>query len=271
VVLADTELTERQRHTVSSALDRFVGSDAGRSIAVAATGEVELSDGRGEEARRPAASLMKLPIVMSVLRAGSRGVLRLEDSLSFDELPASELPALTDVLERSHVITIRELCGLALVTSDNSLAQYLLERVSARRVDGLLDELGCHSTSLRVGFSDGDLRGRSRDNLSTVSDMIRLLDHVLETDEMRLAAFAIERTSKQSRIPLLVRSDGGVRTGHKTGTLASVCNDVGFIADDRVVLRLAVLCDGQTDVARCGLEIGECAASIWQTLGGGGA
>ena len=251
------------------AIERFVNGDPGRSIAVATIGGPEWSYCCLAEVSRPAASLLKIPLVMAVRRAGHEGVLDLDHRVQVDELPHSRFFSVLDVLDPAHAFTLNELCGLALATSDNRVARYLIGLVGLPAVNDVLRDTGCHASFLAVGYADDEFGAAGRGNVSTADDMLRLLHCLHGADDHREVLLAMERCPMNARIPLRLPDNGRISVANKTGSLAGVVNDVGLLQEGDLVLAVAVLCDGQSDTARTSIDIGDCIRDVWGAVGGG--
>lgn len=250
------------------ALDRFVAAEPSRSIAVTTFTGPEWSDARDGDVARPAASLLKVPLVLAVLGAARSGVVDLDQTVRRRELPDSRFPSVIDVLDGSHALTLRELCGIALATSDNPAAEHLLGLVGHGAVNRVLGDLGCSKSRLEVGFADAALGPMGRANVTTASDMLRLLRHIHESAELAVVARGMQSALRATGIPLRLPDDGSVVVAHKTGSLAGVVNDVGVVESSDVTFAVAVLCDGQRDPAVTNIDIGHCVLELWSTLAG---
>lgn len=250
------------------AMKRFVGSDPGRSIAAATLSEPRWSQGHSAAVPRPAASVLKVPLVIAVHRAAGTRPRLFDDQVRVDELPTSRFASVLDVLASSHRFTVRELCGLALATSDNRIASYLLGIIEPGAVEEVLHDAGCEATRLDAGFADHELGRLGRTNVSTADDMLRLLRHLYQDPSLRDVRRAMERCPLNARIPLRLPDDERVSVANKTGSLAGVCNDIAIIEEGGLVLAVAVLCDSQPDIARTSIDIGDCARELWAAHGG---
>jgi beta-lactamase class A len=254
-----------ERAEVMRALHAFVDGDVGRSIAVlAARGPMIAVDLRGDEPR-PAASLLKMALVAAVVDAHEDGTLDLESRVSPSDLPPSRYPSIMNLFSPERRLSVRELCGLVLSTSDNPGAQWLLERVGFERAQGVLDQAGCSRSEFRVGFRDDELGVPGRANVTTAADMVRLVTAIERDDRYKFAIRAMENSMRNFRIP--ARLPDELRIAHKTGSLHGVANDAGLIRGERRDLVVAVLTDAQPDTARTSLEIGDCIAAVWSALG----
>jgi beta-lactamase class A len=214
---------------------------------------------------RPGASLLKLAVVMALEEASADGALDAARTVAREELPATRFPSVLRVLDPGHRLTLRELGGVVLATSDNPAADHLLAVVGRDRVARLLATCGCGDTRLEVGFADAELGAAGRRNVTTADDQLRLLRRLHGDDTWRSVVTALASSVRNTRLPLLLPDD--LVVAHKTGTLAGVANDVGILYGREVDLAVAVLTDGQADPPRTNLAIGELARDVWAALG----
>ena len=249
----------------STAVERFAADRPGRSVALHHPGS-HGCQGRRIDEPRPAASVVKLALAATALRRGTEGRLDLNESHRVGDLPRSQHRSLVDLLEPTTQLTIREICALSVATSDNPLAEHLRTLVTPDDLRAFLDAVGCRATRVTIGFADHELGPIGRGNVTTAADMVRLVDEILTAPDLRPLRTAMGRSVQGQRIPMRVRPH--LETGHKTGTLDGVCNDVGFLTDGHTTLVLAFLCDGEDDVAHTSIEIADCARDLWLALGG---
>ena len=217
---------------------------------------------------RPAASLLKIPLAIAVHRAAATGRLDLDCRVRVDQLPTSRFASVLDVFAPGHELTLRELCGFALATSDNRAARHLLALVGVDAVNDALRAAGCAESRMAVGFADDELGPVGRANVTTAADMLELLRFLHDHEDLGEVVHAMERNPLNARIPLRLPDDGRIAIANKTGSLAGVVDDVALIREGGLVLAVAVLCDGQDDNARTGIEIGDCARAVWAGVGG---
>lgn len=240
------------------AVEEFAGHDEGRSVAVQALRGTEVLARVRADVRRPAASLVKLPLVSAVRAAAD-----LTGRVRREELSPTAYSSVLAVLEPGHELTVAELCGLCLATSDNPTSDYLLGLVGMEAVNERAAALGATGTRMEVGFGDAELGPAARANVTTADDALAIVRRIVAEDAP--AADALANSLRNTRIPLRLPDDA--RVAHKTGTLAGVVNDAGVVFGTQTDLALAFLCDGQEDVAATSIEIGDCVAQIRSAVG----
>jgi beta-lactamase class A len=215
---------------------------------------------------RPAASVLKVAIVMTAYDLAAGGKLSLDDSVELAELGRSRYPSLLEVFTGDHRFTLHEIGALALALSDNVSADYLLRLVGLKEVARFLDKIGCRETHLRVGYGDPDLGPSGRKNVSTAEDILRMLEYLYSSAPEPHVFRAMENGVRKTRIALRLPED--LPVANKTGSLEGVCNDAALIRGEALDIAFVVLTDHQADTALTGVEIGDVVSEVWQALGG---
>jgi len=115
--------------------------------------------------------------------------------------------------------------------SDNTASNILLRRLGMARVNERAAKLGLQVTRFEREFMDFDARREGKDNLTTAREMGQLMRAIFrreiltpETCDEMIAA--LERTSR-GRIAAGVPRD--IAVGHKSGSIAGLRHDVGWV------------------------------------------
>lgn len=248
---------------VEQAVDAFAGADAGRSVVVESLRGAPIHVATRANVLRPAASLLKLPLVGAIRTAIAAGRLDRSASVQVRELSPTYMRSVVAAFDPDHRLSLSELCGLCLVTSDNPIAQHLLDRVGREAVNGYLLSVGCERTRLTGGFSDAELDAPETADVTTAREALTLLASLLGGGGS--IAAALENNVRAARIPL--RLPPGTRAPNKTGTLPGVVNDVALVYGEHTDLGFAFLCEGQHDPALTSMQIGDCVAAIRRAVG----
>jgi beta-lactamase class A len=252
-------VTNAAQRSIETALNDFAAP--GRSAIVESLRGIGVRAAVQADVVRPGASILKIPVVGAVRSSAAGGRLDLGQRVS---LPIrSALPSILRVFDPDHSFTLAELCRLCLATSDNVVANYLIDLVGFAAVNDEAARWGCTATTLAVGFDDDSLDASGRTNVTTARDALVLVRALIESDPESENALA--NSTRNTRIPLRLPSD--VRAPHKTGTLEGVVNDVGVVHGERTDLALSFLCEDEQDAALTSIEIGECVARVRQALG----
>ncbi len=237
-----------------TAVDRFVGHDPGRSVLLVGR---RCSVGHAADVSRPGASVHKVFVSVAAQLLAADAQFDLDARVAVADLPSSIGPSVLDSLLPHHRFSIGELTRLALSTSDNRIAEHLVQLVGAERVNAVSTSLGCPDTQLRVGFADEMLSAHGRANVTTATDCATVLAAVFQLPALAPLRPALRSSLFNSRI--LLRMPDEIIVSHKTGSLAGVVNDVGVIHAPSGDLIACFLTDGQDDPARTSADIGACA------------
>lgn len=232
----------------TAALRRTLDSLAGAHRGVVGYAVRNLETGerlerRGDETF-PTASLIKVPILVTVFDLVERGQLSLDDPLTvlrLDQVPGS------GVLQRfrpGSQITVGDAAWLMIIVSDNTATNLLLDRIIIRRVWEKMEALGLphtkvHSKSfLRSSSVAMDSSVKYGLGVTTPNEMADLFAMLAEGRAVSPAAdssmLAILGATQDAS--LLQRQISGVRSAHKTGATDAVRTECAlWRVPDRVV------------------------------------
>ncbi len=188
----------------------------------------ELSQ-RGDEPF-PTASLIKVPILVTVYDLVTQGRLSLDDKLTV--LPIDVVPG-AGILQHLHAgitITVRDAAWLMTTISDNTATNLLLDRIIIRRVWDKMDSLGLprtrvHSKSfLRASSVAMDSSVKYGLGVSTPREMAQLFELLANGRAVSPSADSamLDILAANEDAQLLQRHVSGVRAPHKTGATNSV-------------------------------------------------
>lgn len=180
----------------------------------------------------PQASSIKIAILLEVLKQAEENRLRLEEFV--DLKPESKVgggPILNYLGYPSLKISIRDLCVLMIVLSDNTATNLLIDRVGLEAVNNRLTSLGLKQTRLRRKMMDLTAAEEGRENISTPREMLTLLEKiyqgkVLGTDYRQLF---FDWLSLPKDSPLQQAVPEGVTVADKPGELEAVRCDSGLV------------------------------------------
>jgi len=189
------------------------------------------------DATRPAASVIKLPIMVALYLRAARGALSLDAPVT---ITRADLTPGSGVLKNRPVggaYPVRELIELMIAESDN-IATNALIRVADREIlNAEFAELG-----LRVTRLDHEILRGADDNPTSAEEMARLLAliarpeaspdrpaawHELRASDLKAMRATLGHTKNRRRLARYLPDSTAVE--HKTGTLREVVHDVGII------------------------------------------
>lgn len=196
----------------------------------------DLSSGRtfflNENEIFPQASSIKMAILLEVLKQAEENRLKLDEFL--DLKPESKVgggPILNYLGYPSLKISVRDLCVLMVVLSDNTATNLLIDRVGMEAVNERLTSLGLKQTRLRRKMMDLRAAEEGRENISTPREMLTLLERVWQGKilgpENRQLFFDLLALPKDS--PLQQAVPEGITVADKPGELEAVRCDSGLV------------------------------------------
>jgi beta-lactamase class A len=197
-------------------------------IAVDADGRV-LYERAADEAY-PAASAIKIAILMTVYAEAAEGRISLDERVAVgDPLPGTgvlgQVPSVAD-------LTVRDHATLMTIVSDNTSTNRLMERVGVDRIAERMRDWGCARTQLRRKMFDFEAANRGLDNVASPREMAGLLLRLVRGQLVdRATSDAVLAVLEQTQDDALIRRYLPVRTrvAHKTGSLEKVRNDAAVI------------------------------------------
>ncbi|MGA8541137.1 MAG: serine hydrolase [Terriglobales bacterium] len=190
----------------------------------------------------PQASSIKICVLAELYRQAQQGKLKLTDLYTVD---AADLVQDSDIMNGLTPgvtrITLRDLATMMVAVSDNSATNVLIDRVGMDNVNAFLAKQGLRDTRLRRKMMDVKAAAEGRENVSTPSEMMELLQALYRGEilnkEMTADFFKVLSTHKESFIPRNLPDD--LKIANKPGELEGVRNDSGVILLDK---RSYILC-----------------------------
>jgi len=221
---------------IAPQLERL-GGDTGVYVKNLVTGETWA---RGEETSVCAASVIKIPVMMTVLRLAEEGKLSLDEvHVLRDE---ERLPS-CGTLKAMHTgieMTLEDLVKLMIIVSDNAATNILIRRTGMEAVNETLRQYGCRKTTLRRLLFDAQASKRGIQNDITAGEMGMLLEtmyrgKLVSAQASRLMLDILLDQRLNGKLPFFVDSMG-IEVAHKTGEDDGISHDVGILyADEPIV------------------------------------
>jgi beta-lactamase class A len=213
--------TTALRHKLDSIADAHHGV-VGYSV-IDLDNNVRLSR-RGDE-KFPTASLIKVPILVTVYDLVAKGQLSLDDPISvlkIDQVPGS---GVIQYLHNGTILTVRDAAWLMTTISDNTATNLLLDRIIIRRVWNKMDSLGLrdtrvHSKSfLRIASIAMDSSVKYGLGVTTPNEMARLFELLARGKAVNpaLDSAMLDILEHNENNEKLQRYVYGVRSAHKSG------------------------------------------------------
>jgi beta-lactamase class A len=188
------------------------------------------SIGRRGNETFPTASLIKVPVLVTLFDLVEQGKLTLDDRLTvlgIDKVPGSgTLQFMHDGLE----VSVHDAAWLMSTISDNTATNLLLDRIAIRRVWEKMEALGLmhtkvHSkTFLRLTSVAMDSSVKYGLGVTTPNEMARLFELLAQGKAVspRADSLMLDVLEHNEDGQLLQRFAGGARAAHKTGATDAV-------------------------------------------------
>jgi beta-lactamase class A len=179
------------------------------------------------------ASLIKIPIVMTVYHLANQGVVSLDEQIV---LQANVIVGGSGSIQYSApgtVYSVRELCARMIYDSDNTAANMLIDHIGGfAPVNQVMAQAGAGQTLLQRRMMDMQARAAGIDNLTSPADMFLLVQTLHDGTLLGSAASQeiigfMQQTANRQKIPAYLPPDAVV--AHKVGSLTGVEHDVGIV------------------------------------------
>jgi beta-lactamase class A len=207
--------------------------------------------------RFPAASLIKLPILMELYRQYQEGGRDLETILPI--LPEQKVGGMGVIrhLTGRIQLSLRNLATLMIISSDNTATNLLIELLGMEKVNALCQSFGAKNTVLNRSMMDLPARERGVDNFTSARDMVAFLRQIAQgnfyKESLRGEMLRILRGQQHnSELPGKITAAlyGSPLMAHKTGGLPGVEHDAGIFEMGDTYIYVA----GLFAELRCGWE-----------------
>lgn len=233
-------------------LERRCRRFPGRTGVYARTGDLPPVSLRGSE-RFPAASVIKLGILLSLYAAAAEGSLDPGERISLAEGDRTEGSGVLAGMAAGLSLSLADLALLMIVVSDNTASNMLIDRLGLEQINTRLHDWGCRRTELQRRFFDLRARARGLNNWITADDIGDLLwrlagGELLPPAETAVCLGVLKRQQFQDRIPALLPE--GVEVGNKTGSIAGVCHDAAIVFGSRGPVVVVGLTEGGASPAQ---------------------
>ena len=226
---------------ISERIRSLPGAEVAVSYRDLATGD---SLDLGADVSFHAASTMKIPVMLEVLRAAEAGRLGLDQEIllvnrfhsivdgspySLDAGEDSDSAVYARVGQR---VPVRELMERMIVRSSNLATNALIALVGADRANASARELGASRIQVLRGVEDTKAYEAGRNNTTTSADLAVLLQRIerneaLSAESARLMREILLRQEFNDAIPAGVPA--GTPVAHKTGSITATLHDAAIV------------------------------------------
>ncbi len=252
-------------------LDNFLAGVRGRFRGVISYYIEDLQTGRtivwNENQPLPAASIIKLPIAVSVFEQELAGKLQLDAEVV---LKPTDKAAGSGVLKRTRSgtkLTVANLLELMLQRSDNTATNILTDLLGLEEINGSCQRQGLTATCMPRYIMDLTSRDNKIENYTSATDMGRLLKslyagQILDPPTSAQLLEILKGQHVRDRLPRYLPQD--VVVAHKTGLMKDACHDVGILYGRNHDYVIAVLTTEFGSYTQAKQAIGQIGRAVYQ-------
>lgn len=219
--------------------------------------------------RIPSASIIKIPILLTLLDAVEAGELQLDNT---HELKSQDKVGGAGELQfqpSGSQHTLRFLAGEMIRISDNTATNILIEKLGMKRIQEWLDKRGFTETQLNRKMMDFDAIEKGRQNYTSPSEINQMLRMLVQKEELpanSITEALILLKSCEDNETLTAYLPEGLEVAHKTGTLDYVRGDAGIIFSPRPLI-ISVFVENFDDISEAEMKIAEIGKLAYETYG----
>lgn len=180
----------------------------------------------------PAASLVKIPILVTCFKAVEEGRLDLSEKHVLRREDRVGGSGILRRMRNGRSFTYSQLIDYMVTESDNIACNIMIDRLGFDYINQVFEELGLEKTRLNRKMIDFAARDQGIENYTTAAEMTGLLDRIYhhrcfnaEISERCLAV--LKRQKINDRLPRYLPKE--VTVAHKTGLEKEVCHDAGIV------------------------------------------
>ena len=186
----------------------------------------------GAEEIYSAASVIKFPLFLQILRLQSKGLLSLSDCITTEEDDKVPSCGALNLFTGAVTTDIETLCKLMIILSDNTATNRLIRHLSLPEIEKGFLEMGLTKTKIRRLLFDREAAKRGLQNTISLKELGNLL-------EMLYHGSFIDNENSEYAIDVLCQQQIGhkldgklceiVPIAHKTGEDEGLSNDIGIV------------------------------------------
>lgn len=185
-----------------------------------------------DEALYPAASLIKIPIMVACFKAAEEGRLDLQEKYVLKRQDRVGGSGLLRRMRNGSVFTYEQLIDYMVTYSDNIATNVIINRLGFDYIRYVFRELGLRDTVLNRLMMDFRAREEGLENYTSAREMAELLEKIYlgRCVNPKVSEKCLEILKKQQindRLPRYLPRE--VEVAHKTGLEREVCHDAGIV------------------------------------------
>jgi beta-lactamase class A len=215
----------------------------------------------------PAASMIKVPIMIACFKAAAEGRISLRGVLKVKPADKTRGSGNLRASPSGTPVTIEKLIELMVTSSDNTAANMLIDLLGFEYLGTTFRDLGLEHTNLSRKMMDFRSRRRGLENYTTPREMAGLLERIYRgtcvSPDISARCLAILKNQKvNDRIPRYLPRT--VCVAHKTGLENGVCHDAGVVYSERGNVLICVLTQGNTGATIAKRMIARIASRVYR-------
>ncbi|SMC89593.1 serine hydrolase [Sporomusa malonica] len=181
----------------------------------------------------PAASMIKVPIMIEVMRQAAAGLIDLDETLEITSQVQTGGAGILKELRSGVTMTVRELVTLMIILSDNTATNILIDLVGMNSINATITSLGLRSTVLRRKMMDFEAAKAGKENYTSAADLAHLFASIassslaLPPTHSALMLDILKRQQVRDKLPFYLPEE--IIIAHKTGTLPGAEHDAGIL------------------------------------------
>ena len=197
-----------------------------------------------EEKIFPSASLIKLPILITLFEQVQQGQFTLSDTLTLEKKSVVLGSGILKELTRPHRFSLYELAMLMIIVSDNTATNLLIDYLSMEKINQAIHRLGLKQTKLQRKMMDNNARKAGKENVTTAKEMTNLFEQIALgkcIDAQASSAMYGILSKQQVKGGLDRYLPQEIKIAHKTGDLDRLEHDCGIIYFDQTRYVVSIL------------------------------
>jgi beta-lactamase class A len=218
--------------------------------------------------RRPAASIIKVPILVELYARAQAGDLDLDERVELRDADKVGGAGVLTELAPGLCPTWRDLGTLMTIISDNTASNLLIERLGFEAINTRMAHLGMPASVLGRKFMI-DPAALHAKNFVSARDMASCLAAIYQGSALGPAATAqvldiLSRQQYREKIPLLLPEE--VRVAHKTGEISGTRHDAAIVFAERPYVLVCMTWE-VADVLAADRAIAQLSRQIYDLVG----
>ncbi len=197
-----------------------------------------------KDLRVPAASIVKIPVMMAYYEAAHARKLDLSTKVTMDRNDKAGGSGSLKEAPAGSQFSLEELIEPMITESDNTATNLLIEYLGFGALNAYFQGMGLQGTDLRRKMMDFKERRAGVENYTTAADMAYLLERLyggvfVDVPTSRKCLKILARQKMKDRIPKYLPK--GTVVAHKTGLENGLCHDAGIVYTPNGAFVIAVL------------------------------